>query len=228
MRINLNWKDNKMTQPLRIEIVSDVSCPWCAIGYKALLGALEQLEPRVSANIIWKPFELNPDMTVEGEHLGEHLHKKYGSTQSDLEQARNMITARGAALGFQFNFKEDGRIYNTFNAHRLLFWARQFDKQTELKLALFGLYFTEGGNPGNTEALIQAVAKTGLPAEEATKILMSDQYAHEVRAEESKYQAMGIQSVPTFIINDHFKITGGQPVETFVQILNDLAVKQTH
>ena len=212
---------------LNVEIVSDVSCPWCIIGYKSLALALQKLSPQVSAKIAWKPFELNPKMPPEGQHLGEHLHEKYGSTKADIDQTRNMITARGAALGFEFNFKDEGRIYNTFNAHRLLYWARQFDKQTELKLALFGLYFTEAGNPANAEELVKTAAKVGLVADEASKILTTDRYAKEVRAEEAKYQAMGINMVPTFIINNKYKLTGGQPVEEFVVTLKKIIAEET-
>lgn len=215
-----------MNKRLKIDIVSDVSCPWCIIGYSSLSLALEKLAPKISAQLAWKPFELNPDMPVEGQHMGEHLHEKYGSSRDDIEQARNMITARGAALGFQFNFKDEGRIYNTFNAHRLLYWARQHAKQTELKLALFKLYFTEGGNPGNTEELLKTVAKTGLPADEARKILDSDRFAQEVREEEAKYLAMGIHSVPTFIINDHYRLVGGQPVDEFVATLEKITAEE--
>jgi len=215
-----------MNSPLKIDIVSDVSCPWCIIGYQSISSALKQLTPEIAANISWHPFELNPAMPAEGEDMGEHLHKKYGSSKADFEQTRKMITARGEALGFQFNFKEDGRIFNTFNAHRLLYWARQLNKQTELKLALFGLYFTEGGNPSNIEQLLQVVAKVGLPAEEARVILQSDQFTREVRAEQAKYQGMGISSVPTFIINDKFKVTGGQAVEKFVEILHEITAQE--
>ena len=216
-----------MKKLLKIDIVSDVSCPWCIIGYSSLSAALAKLAPQITAQIAWKPFELNPAMPAEGEHLGEHLHKKYGSTPEDLQQNRQMITVRGAALGFKFNFREDGRIYNTFYAHRLLFWAKSFNKQTELKLALFGLYFSECGNPSAVEQLLQVVKQVGLPVEEARKILASDQFVAEVRAEEAKYQGMGIASVPTFIINDKYTITGGQPVEAFVEILKDLAAKDS-
>lgn len=216
-----------MSKHLKIDIVSDVSCPWCVIGYQSLAGALDRLAPEISARIAWKPFELNPRMPVAGQLLREHLHEKYGSSAADTEQTSNMITARGAALGFQFCFKENGRIYNTFNAHRLLYWARSFDKQTELALALFKLYFTEGGNPGNPEELIQTVGKTGLSKEDAKKILGSDQYVTEVREEEARYLAMGITSVPTFIINDKYKINGGQPVAAFVDALNKIAAEET-
>jgi predicted DsbA family dithiol-disulfide isomerase len=214
-----------MNKPLNIEIVSDVSCPWCIIGYQALVQALNKLAPQITATIAWKPFELNPDMPAEGQRLDEHLQEKYGSTKADIDQTRNMITARGAALGFQFNFKDNGRIYNTFNAHRLLYWARQFDKQTELKLALFGLYFSEGGNPGNSEELIGTAVKVGLPAEEARKILESGQFAQEVRAEEAKYMDRGIGMVPTFIINDRHVITGGMPVAEFVEKLQQIVAQ---
>jgi len=211
-----------MQKQLRIEIVSDVSCPWCIIGYKSLSHALNKLIPQVSANVSWRPFELNPKMPAEGQLLGEHLHDKYGSSKADIDQSTNMIAARGAALGFQFNFKEDRRIYNTFNAHRLLYWARQFNKQTELKLALFGLYFTDGGNPGDSEALIKTAAKVGLSPEEARKVLESDQFAQEVRVEEAKSQAQGVNMVPTFIINEKYVITGGLPVEEFVAKLEQI------
>lgn len=216
-----------MSHNLKIEIVSDVSCPWCVIGYQSLSAALSQLAPQISSKITWHPFELNSAMPAEGEGLDEHLHKKYGSSKADMEQTRNMITGRGAALGFQFNFKEDGRIYNTFNAHRLLYWSKQFGKQTELKLALFGLYFTEGGDPSNIEQLLKVVEKVGLPVEDARHLMQSDELTQEVRAEQKKYLSMDISSVPTFIINDKFKITGGQPVATFVEMLNEIVAKET-
>lgn len=215
-----------MNNHLKIDIVSDVSCPWCIIGYQSISKALMQLAPQISASISWLPFELNPAMPAEGEDLGEHLHKKYGSTKTDLEQTRSMITSRGEMLGFQFNFQENGRIYSTFNAHRLLYWARQFGKQTELKLALFGLYFTVGGNPGNTEQLVKTAAEVGLPSEEARKVIESDLFVIEVRAEEAKYQAMGINMVPTFIINNKYRLTGGQPVEEFVATLEKIVAEE--
>lgn len=215
-----------MKKPLKIDIVSDVSCPWCIIGYKSLSDALGKLAPQITANIAWKPFELNPQMPVEGQDLRDHLHEKYGSTRAESDQASNMITARGDAVGFRFNFKDSSRIYNTFNAHRLLYWAREFDKQTELKLALFELYFSEGGNPGNPEELLQTVAKAGLPLDGARKILASDRFATDVREEQAKYRALGITSVPTFIINDKYMINGGQPVETFVATLAKIAAEE--
>jgi predicted DsbA family dithiol-disulfide isomerase len=216
-----------MTLQLNIEIVSDVSCPWCIVGYKSLSFALAELQPAINVEINWRPFELNPSMSTEGQHLGEHLHEKYGSSEADIQQARDMITARGAALDFTFNFKDDGRIYNTFNAHRLLYWSRQFNKQTELKLAFFDLYFTQGGNPSNKEDLLKAVAKVGLSVDDASHILDSDQFVTEVREEQQKYLGMGIQSVPTFIINNKYKITGGQPVNEFVKTLQKIVSEES-
>ena len=215
----------KMNIPLKIDIVSDVSCPWCIIGYQALTKALGLLPMQASTELSWKPFELNPAMPAEGQLLGEHLHEKYGSSAADAEESRKMITSRGDALGFKFDFKPDGRIYNTFNAHRLLYWARKQHKQTELKLALFALYFSKGGNPGSSADLLETVKGVGLPVDEARKILESDLYAEEVRKEEAKYQGMGVHSVPTFIINDTYLITGGQPVEKFVEMLGKIVAE---
>ncbi len=175
--------------------------------------------------ISWKPFELNPNMQEKGQLLSEHLHEKYGSKPDEVRQTEAMITDRGKALGFQFNFTDGRRIYNTFNAHRLLYWARQYNKQTELKLALFKLYFTEGGNPSDADQLLAVVKQVGLPVDEAEKVLNFEQYAKEVREEEARILAMDINSVPTFMINDKYKITGGQPPETFVEILKKIAAE---
>lgn len=211
---------------LKIEIVSDVSCPWCIIGYQSLTQALSKLPGRTDYEISWKPFELNPKMSVEGQDLTEHLQEKYGSTKSEIDQIRNMISERGSDLNFKFNFQAGGRIYNTFNAHRLLYWAQQSGKQTELKLALFSMYFSEGGNLGNTEELLHIVAKVGLPVAEAREIIVSSRYAEEVRIEEAKYQGMGINMVPTFIINNRYKISGGQTVEKFMDGLAAIIIEE--
>ena len=211
---------------LKIDIVSDVSCPWCIIGYQALTQALNSLDEQADAQVSWKPFELNPAMPAEGQLLVEHLQEKYGSTPADVEATRRMITNRGVDLGFNFDFRGNGRIYNTFNAHRLLFWSRKFGKQTELKLALFKLYFSDGGNPGSADDLIKTVKSVGLPEDEAAILLNSEELAGEVRAEEYRYQSMGISSVPTFIINEKYMITGGQPVEKFVEILKKIVSEE--
>jgi predicted DsbA family dithiol-disulfide isomerase len=211
-----------MAAKLNIDIVSDVSCPWCVIGYKSLVASLKNLEGVCTAEICWKPFELNPTMVKEGQLLSEHLFIKYSATKLDVSKMMEQITNRGYGLGFAFNFGEKSRIYNTFNAHRLLFWAKEQNKQTELKLALFDLYFTSAGNPDNTEQLVMAVEQAGLDVEAALKILDSDLYSKEVREEQAKYLALEINSVPTFIINNQYKITGGQPIEIFTETLKKI------
>ena len=212
-----------MGNRLKLDIVSDVSCPWCVIGYKSLEQALNNLADVVKAEIHWQPFELNPNMPKEGQEIHEHLQGKYGSTPEESDKNHQMITERGANLGFQFNFQANGRIYNTFDAHRLLHWAGKTGKQTELKLALFNLYFHDGGNPSDHADLLTAVKQINLDVEEATAILKSDQYADVVREREHHYRELGISSVPTFIINEKYSIVGGHPIETFEKALRDIA-----
>jgi predicted DsbA family dithiol-disulfide isomerase len=207
---------------MKIDIVSDVSCPWCIIGYKALEAAIIELNMQNSIELHWKAFELNPHMPSEGQDKHEHIMQKYGATPEQSAATRNAIIARGAELGFAFNYKEDSRVYNTFDAHRLIHWSDEFDKQTELELALFDLYFTKNGNPGSHADLLMTVAKVGLDVDAAKEILDSDLYSSEVRAQQEIYRQAGINSVPAFIINGKHLISGGQPKEIFVQALQEL------
>ncbi len=213
-------------QQLKIDIVSDVSCPWCIIGYQGLKTALQQLDGEIQAEIEWHPFELNPTMPAEGQDIVEHITEKYGISIEQSEQNRENIKQRGLTVGYEFGHRGGGRIYNTFDAHRLLDWAKQHNKQTELKLALFDLYFKQGGNPSDHKQLLETVAQIGLPIEEAKAILDSDQRTQQVRAEQQQYQQMGISSVPAFIINQKYLISGGQPPATFKQALQDIAEKE--
>jgi predicted DsbA family dithiol-disulfide isomerase len=207
--------------PVKIDFVSDVSCPWCIIGLKALEQALEKLDGKISAEIHFQPFELNPQMPAEGEDVAEHIRKKYGSTPAQFAANRENIRARGAALGFTFGNRD--RIYNTFDAHRLLHWAETEGHQQALKHALFRAYFTDGEDVGSHEVLIRLAAEVGLPVERAREILSSDVYATEVRAQERFYQSHGINSVPAVIVNDQHLISGGQPVEVFESALKQIA-----
>ena len=207
-------------QKIKIDIVSDVSCPWCIIGYKGLEAALIEMGLNDSVEINWKAFELNPGMPIEGQDKREHLAQKYGSTPEQTLANRQALVEKGASVGFTFNYKEDSRVYNTFNAHRLLHWAGNFGLQTELKLKLFDLYFTEDGNPSNPQELVQAAEDVGLDVEKAKTVLESNQFADEVMQEQAAYRQAGIQSVPSFIANNKYLITGGQPKEAFVQFLN--------
>lgn len=208
--------------PVRIDFVSDVSCPWCVIGLKSLEQALDKLQDTVAADIHFQPFELNANMAPEGQDIGEHIAEKYGSTAEQMAQSREAIRARGEALGFTFSMDKRGRIYNTFDAHRLLHWAELAGRQRELKMALFDAYFTQGQDPSSHEVLLKAVAGAGLDADTAAEVLSSGQYADEVRAREQFYQQNGISSVPAIIINERHLISGGQPPEVFEQALRQI------
>lgn len=212
-----------MNKKLKLDIVSDVSCPWCIIGYRALTQALESLAPNISANIHWQPFELNPNMPVQGQYIVEHITEKYGISVEQTEQNRSIIRERGLALGYHFSHQHDSRIYNTFDAHRLLHWAAESGKQTALKLALFDLYFKQNGDPSNHQQLLTVVESVDLDVHTAQKILDTNQYESQVRQRQSFYQQHGISSVPAVIINDKHLISGGQPVEVFEQALKEIA-----
>jgi predicted DsbA family dithiol-disulfide isomerase len=208
---------------LKIDFVSDVSCPWCVIGLKSLQTALQTLRGEVAADLHFQPFELNPQMPAEGQEITEHIAQKYGSSPADIERNRESIRARGAELGFQFNMQKRGRIYNTFDAHRLLHWAETEGKQQALKNALFCAYFTEGRNPSDHAVLVEVAQQVGLDANRAAEILESDQFAADVRDREKFYADRGIRAVPSVIVNDRHLIQGGQPAEVFEKALRQLA-----
>ena len=208
--------------PIRIDFVSDVSCPWCVIGLKSLEQALAKLDATVQADIHFQPFELNANMPAEGEDIGEHIARKYGSTEEQMAQSREAIRARGEQLGFTFAMDKRGRIYNTFDAHRLLHWAALEGRQKELKMALFDAYFTQGQNPSSHDVLLKVAGDVGLDTAKAAEVLASGAYADEVRAQERFYQQNGINSVPAVIINERHLISGGQPPEVFEQALRQI------
>lgn len=209
--------------PLRIDFVSDVSCPWCAIGLASLQQALAKLDGEVAAEIHFQPFELNPQMAAEGEDSTEHLVRKYGSTAEQIDANRAAIRARGAALGFTFNMDRRSRVYNTFDAHRLLHWAELEDRHLALKQALLHAYFTNGEDVSAHDTLLRLAGEAGLDIERAQQILAGDTYADEVRAQEQFFQSRGIHSVPATIINGQHLISGGQPPEAFEQALRQIA-----
>jgi len=216
-----------MTTNLKIDFVSDVSCPWCAIGLASLERALEQLRGEVSAELHFQPFELNPAMPPGGQDITEHLTQKYRSTPEQQASARDAIRERGAAVGFEFRKEGRGRIYNTFNAHRLLHWAGTLgaDRQHALKKALLKAYFTEGRSPEDAPVLIDAAAQAGLDPARAADILEGDDFAGEVREREKFFQDHGIHAVPAVIVNDRHLIQGGQPPEVFEQALRQIAAQ---
>jgi len=207
----------------KIDFVSDVSCPWCVIGLRALEEALARVGGQVKAELHFQPFELNPQMPPEGQDIGEHLAQKYGATPEQSERTREAIRARGEALGFTFRMDRRSRIYNTFDAHRLLHWAGIEGRQTELKHALFRAYFSDGANPGAHDVLVRLAGEVGLDAAAAQQVLASGAYTNEVRERERFYQQQGIHAVPAVIVNDRHLIQGGQPVEVFEQALRQIA-----
>jgi len=208
---------------VRIDFVSDVSCPWCAIGLASLQQALAKLAGEVSAEIHFQPFELNPQMAAGGEDSTEHLVHKYGSSAEQIDANRAAIRARGAALGFTFNMDRRSRVYNTFDAHRLLHWAELEGRQLALKQLLLRAYFTDGEDVSAHDTLVRLASEAGLDAERARQILASDEYASEVRAQEQFFMSRGIHSVPATIINGEHLISGGQPPEAFEQALRQIA-----
>ena len=213
-----------MTKPIKIDFVSDVSCPWCIIGLKGLEEALEKLGDEVEADIHFQPFELNPHMPAEGQNLVEHVAQKYGSTPEQFRERRMMIRDRAAELGFTIALPHDnGRVYNTFDAHRLLHWAALEGRQRAMKMALFKAYFTDCLDPSDHEVLADAAEKAGLDRDKAVEVLISGRYAEEVRAAERAWQSKGISAVPAVIINDRYLISGGQPADMFENALRRIA-----
>jgi predicted DsbA family dithiol-disulfide isomerase len=208
---------------VRIDFVSDVSCPWCAIGLASLQQALAKLEGEVAAEIHFQPFELNPQMAPEGEDATEHLVHKYGSTPEQIDANREAIRARGESLGFTFRMDRRSRVYNTFDAHRLLHWAELEGRHIALKKLLLRAYFTDGEDVSAHATLVRLAGEAGLDTQRAQQILASDSYAGEVRAQEQFFQSRGIHSVPATIINGQHLISGGQPPETFAQALRQIA-----
>ena len=215
-----------MPAKLKIDFVSDVSCPWCVIGLRALEQALERVGDAVSADIHFQPFELNPQLPQTGQDITEHLVQKYGSTPEQLRHNQEAIRARGAELGFTFDMGKRSRVYNTFDAHRLLHWAELEGRQLELKRALFAAYFTAGRNPSDREVLVDLATQAGLDPVRAREVLESGRYADEVREREQLYGRLGIQAVPSVIVNDKYLIQGGQPVDIFEQALRQIASEE--
>ena len=212
-----------MASHLKIDFVSDISCPWCAIGLRSLEQALERVGDQTTADIHFQPFELNPQMPPEGQDVAEHIAQKYGSTPEQLRRNQEGIRARGAELGFTFNMDKRSRVYNTFDAHRLLHWAALEGRQHALKQALLAAYFTEGRNPSDREVLIDVATQAGLDPVRAREVLESGRYADEVREREQFYGRQGIHAVPSVIVNDKYLIQGGQPVAAFEQALRKIA-----
>ena len=215
-----------MAATLKIDFVSDVSCPWCVIGLGELERALLRLAGVVEATIEFQPFELNPDLPPAGEDVTEHLARKYGSAPDQMARISEQLRARGAALGFEFRFDRRQRIFNTFDAHRLLYWTQyEAAHQRELKRAFFKAYFTDGVAVSDREHLVRVVSEVGLDAAAARDVLDSGRYGEEVREREQYYRQHGIHAVPSVIVAGTHLIQGGQPSEVFEQALRTLVAE---
>lgn len=207
--------------PLRLDLVSDVVCPWCVVGLRGLELALAEVADLVEPQLTLHPFELNPDMAPEGEPIGEHVRRKYGASPEASARNRAAIAEQAAAVGFTMNMGEDSRIRNTFDAHRLLAWAHAQGRQLDLKHALLAAHFTDDRDIADHAVLTQIAAEMGLHG--AADVLASDAYAADVRAAEAKWRAEGITAVPTLIVEDKWIIAGAHPPAAYAQALRRLA-----
>ncbi|MBQ4891359.1 DsbA family oxidoreductase [Shewanella sp. MMG014] len=217
-----------MSDKIKLDIVSDVVCPWCIVGYQSLQQAIRELDIADKVDIEWQPFELNPNMPPEGEELRAHVARKYGSSREDSDNARANITARGAELGFEFNFGDNMHIVNTFDAHILLDYAKQFDKQTQLKLRLFSAYFTEHKDISDRAVLAEELATVGLQVDEAMALLDNPEVRTRINMEKDQWTAAGISSVPTVVFNRTSALNGAHPVDSYKQVLTQLLEESTN
>lgn len=218
-------KDANSPQPVRIDIVSDVVCPWCIVGYRQLSQALAQTG--VQAEVKWHPFELNPDMPPEGQNLREHLIEKYAITPEQSISARAQLTALGADLGIVFNFSDDSRMVNTFLAHQLIEWADDQGRQTDMKLALFKAHFSDGRNVSDLATLVEIAAGLGLDAGAARVALEGETMAWNVRSMQTFWTDKGVRGVPAMVFGGKHLLTGAQGVETYVKMLGRLGETTT-
>jgi predicted DsbA family dithiol-disulfide isomerase len=210
-----------MTDPLRIDIISDVMCPWCIIGYRQLAKALAALG--TAHEIHWHPFELNPQMPPEGQNTREHIIEKYGSTPEQSEQSRQHMAALGESLGFTFAWTDASRMHNTFNTHQLLHWAEAQGRKHDLKMALFTAHFSDQRNLSDDAVLADIAAEVGLDPDEALAVLDDQRFANDVRNAERFWQQQGISGVPAVVFNRKHLVTGAQGEENYTSILSQLA-----
>jgi len=213
------------TPVITIDIVSDVVCPWCIIGYKKLEKAVQEFEGRARFELAWHAFELNPDMPPEGQDVNEHMAQKYGTTPEQSQVNRQRLKDAGAGLDFEFNYHDGMRMVNTFDAHRLLHWAGETGKQTALKLALFKAHFTDGKDVSNHETLAEIADSVGLDKDRTHDLLSKNLYADDVRAIEAQWQDRFITGVPAIIFNKKFMVPGAQEPETFANIIEQKLLK---
>lgn len=210
-------------QNLRIDLVSDVACPWCAIGYRRLEQALATLAGEVDVELVWQPFELNPDMPPEGEPILEHLCRKYGQDAASVERTQSEMITLAEQLGLNFRGARERRAHNTFDAHRVLAWAAEQGRETALQLALFDAYFGEAKRPSDPDVLREKAALVGLDADTAEAVARSDRYADSVRAAERRFMEAGVSAVPGFVLDGRYLISGAQPPDALADAIRRAA-----
>ena len=211
-----------MKKSIKIDIVSDVVCPWCTIGYKRLEKAISEMGIQDQVSIEWQPFELNPNMPLEGQNVQEHLTQKYGSSVEQQKEAQHHMMEAGAELGFTFDYYDGMRMVNTLDAHVILEYAKAYNKQTELKMTLTKAFFSERKDVSNKDVLKQALLEVGLNADEALAKLDNDDARYEVKTNQEYWKSLGISSVPTIVFNRKSGVAGAQPVDVFKKVLTDL------
>ncbi len=216
-----------MTKTIKIDFVSDVSCPWCVIGLGNLDAALKRVAGEFAAEIHFHPFELNPHLPPEGESRFDNVARKYGIGREQAIANRERQRGLAAQVGFTMVTTDESRFYNTFDAHRLLHWARIEGRQAELKRALLAAYHTNMQNPGDHEVLVAAAMSAGLDGEAAREVLRTGQYGDDVRHAEAHWQRAGISGVPAVVINDRYLISGAQPPAAFEQAMRQAAREGT-
>ncbi len=210
---------------IKLDIVSDIACPWCAIGYARLEQAMEALKDEMDFDVQWHAFELNPDPSAEAEPILPALAKKYGRTEQEMSEAQGQMMTIARDLGLNFEKLQERFTRNTFDGHRLVKWAGEQGKQTEMKMACFEAYFGRAENISDADVLKICAASIGLDSDSAGSILQSDQYAEEVRQDEARYQQAGVSAVPAYIINDTYLISGAQEPDTLIQAFREIAAK---
>jgi predicted DsbA family dithiol-disulfide isomerase len=214
-----------VAQQLQVDIVSDVVCPWCIIGYKQLMNALAALPGQFDVTLRWHPFELNPRMPEEGQDLREHLAQKYGTSAAQSRGARERLAALGESLDFTFDYFDGMRMVNTFRAHQLLHWAGEQGRQTELKLALFEAFFSRREDVSDLELLAAVAGRAGLDSAQAGAVLMDARYASAVRQEQQQWLDREVHAVPTFFFQQQYVVPGAQESEAFVRLLQKIQTR---
>jgi len=213
-------------KPIEIDIISDVVCPWCIVGYQQLSQALSNT--RMSAQIRWQPFELNPTMPEEGQNLQEHMAQKYGSSKAQGEENRQRLTDLGTSLGFTFAFTDASRMVNTFKVHQLLHWAGLQDdnKEHELKLVLFEAYFSDQKDVSDDNVLLSAAISIGFDTKDTLKVLQDEPYANDVRQRQKLWVDKGVSGVPSMVFSNKYMVTGAQGIKNYETVINQVIAEE--